>query len=264
MDDTLKIVPVGTVHSLYVDPAANPGLNHMATIEIFPEYVQGLLRIEAHSHLWILSWFHEARRDFLQTAPKRVNANFPECGVFGLRAAGRPNPIGLSLVELVKVENNILHVRNLDAIDGSPVLDIKPYFEHDIIFSPRAPYIRPQNKIMRYRLFFRQAYYHHQEECTDFYVALRMAMAAEEIFGALNYPELRISVKGSGCLADTLQGLFRARLANPARFAYQESTQSIVKWSDGVKELSVRLIGSPGQKELRDLDNNDFMEIKLT
>ncbi|OPX89644.1 MAG: putative tRNA (adenine(37)-N6)-methyltransferase [Pelotomaculum sp. PtaB.Bin104] len=261
--DTLQINPVGIVHSAYDNPATVPMQGNAATIEVFPEYVQALFRIEEHSHLWILSWFHKARRDYLRTVPGRVNPNAPEYGVFGLRASGRPNPIGLSLVELVRVENNILHVRGLDALDGSPVLDIKPYFEHDIIFSPRAPYIRPQDKGMRYRMLFKQAYYHHQEECRDFQLALRMAMVAEEEFGKLNSPDLTVSVEGPGCLADTIQGLSRARLANPARFEYLGSAKSAVNWSNSAKKLSVSLIGNPTEEELLDLDNTDFLEIKL-
>jgi len=261
--DILQINPVGIVHSPYKDPAAVPAQVYTATIEIFPEYVEGLFRIEEHSHLWILSWFHKARRGLLRTVPGRINPNTPEYGVFGMRAAGRPNPVALSLVELIKVENNILHVRGLDAVDGSPVVDIKPYFEHDIIFSPRAPYIRPQDKGMRYRMLFKQAYNHHREECRDFHVALRMAMVAEGEFGKLNSPDLKVSVKGSGCLADTIQGLTRARLANPARFEYVRSTESVVKWSNGAKELSINLIGNPAEEELLDLDNTDFLQINL-
>ena len=113
-----------------------------AQIEIYPEYSDALLRIETNSHLWILSWFHKANRQILQASPHKVNPDLPRHGVFALRAFNRPNPIGLSLVELEKVEGNILHVRGLDAISGTPVLDIKPYFENDIVFSPRTPYIR--------------------------------------------------------------------------------------------------------------------------
>jgi len=261
--DILQITPVGIVHSPYNNPATIPARGHTAAIEVFPEYVQGLLRIEAHSHLWILSWFHKARRDLLRTVPGRVEPYVPEYGVFGLRAAGRPNPIGLSLVELVKAEDNILYVRGLDAIDGSPVADIKPYFEHDIIFSPRAPYLRPKERVMRYRMLLKQAYNHHQEECRDLQLALRMAMVAVDEFGKLNSPELKVSIEGSGCLADTIQGLSRARLANPARFAYQESAKSVVNWSNGTKKLSVSLIGNPAAEELLDLDNTGFLGINV-
>lgn len=259
----IQVNPVGIVHSSYHDPATIPlhGIN--ATIEVFPEYVRGLLRIEEHSHLWILSWFHKARRDLLRTVPGRVNRNAPEYGVFGLRAAGRPNPIGLSLVRLAKVENNILHVNGLDAIDGSPVIDIKPYFEQDIIFSPLTPNILPQDKGARYKRLFKEAYNHHQEDCRDFHLALRIAMAAQDVFSKLNSPDLKVLVKGSGCFADTVQGLFRARLANPARFEYLQSTENAVNLSVGTKEFSVSIVGDPSREELLDLDNIDFLKTQL-
>lgn len=113
-----------------------------AVIEIFPEYAAALDRIDENSHLWILSWFHEARRDVLATSPKRVNPDLPVYGVFALRTPSRPNPIGLSLVRLEAVAGNRLFVSGLDAVNGTAVLDIKPYYEHDIVFfapHPRNP-----------------------------------------------------------------------------------------------------------------------------
>lgn len=261
--DALLVNPVGIVHSSYDDPSTAPPHNINASIEIFPEYAQGLLKIEEHSHLWILSWFHKARRDLLMAMPCRANRSVPEYGVFGLRAAGRPNPIGLSLVKLEKVENNILHVQGLDAIDGTPVIDIKTYFEQDIVFSPLAPYIRPHDKGTRYNRLFKEAYNHHQEECRDFHIALRMAFAAQDVFSKLNSPDLKVSVKGPGCFADTIQGLFRARLANPARFDYKQSTDISLSLSDGTKELSIGIVGTPSQEDLLDLDKTDFLKIQL-
>lgn len=261
--DALLVNPVGIVHSPYHDPSTAPPHSINASIEVFPEYAQGLLKIEEHSHLWILSWFHKARRDLLMAMPRRMNRSVPEYGVFGLRAAGRPNPIGLSLVKLQKVENNILHVQGLDAIDGTPVIDIKTYFEQDIVFSPLAPYIRPHDKGTRYNRLLREAYNHHQEECRGFHLALRMAFAAQDVFSKLNSPDLKVSVKGPGCFADTIQGLFRARLANPARFDYKQSTDIELCLSDGTKELSIRIVGTPSQEELLDLDKTDFLNIQL-
>ena len=260
--ELISISPVGVVHSGYQDPAVVPIEGHQATVEIFPEYVAGLYRIEEHSHLWILSWFHKANRNFLRTTPARVNPNAPEYGVFGLRAAGRPNPIAISLVRLEEVKGNILHVKDLDALDGSPVLDIKPYFENDVVFSPVAPYFRPQKITMRYNLMYKRAFRHHQEECVGMLLALRMAMIAEEYFGRLNYPELKLAVEGSLCLADTLQGLFNARLANPPRFSCQESDQTLVCFRDGPKELTISLNKTPTEKELRDLEQSDFLHVK--
>lgn len=88
-------------------------------------------------------------------------------------------------------------------------------------------------------------------------------MVAQDEFGKLNSPELTVSVKGSRCLADTIQGLSRARLANPARFEYLESAKSVVSWSNGTKKLSISLVRAPAQDELLDLGNINFLEIKL-
>jgi hypothetical protein len=126
-------------------------------------------------------------------------------------------------VRLDSVEGNILQVHNLDAIDGTPVLDIKSYYEQDIIFSPTTPYIRAFDPIMRRNIFLKEAFAHHQEKCPDLFMAIRMALIADEYMGHLNRPDLKLTVIGSPCLADTLQGLSRARLANPPRFAFQEA-----------------------------------------
>ncbi|MGI6487779.1 MAG: tRNA (N6-threonylcarbamoyladenosine(37)-N6)-methyltransferase TrmO [Syntrophothermaceae bacterium] len=221
--EEITLKPVGIVRSEYEDVLGIPIGGNQAIIEVFPEYQEALLRIEANSHLWIISWFHKARREQLSTVPARVNPDLPVYGVFGLRAPARPNPLGLSLVRLEAREGNILRVSGLDAVDGTPILDIKSYFENDIIFSPLTPYIRPQKLAMRREMFMKQALNHHQEECPGLWLGVRMALAAEERLGHLNQPSLRVKTVGTPCLADTIQGLTRARLANPPRFSYQES-----------------------------------------
>jgi len=87
-------------------------------IEVFPEYEGALLRMEEHSHFWILSWFDKARRDLVSVRPERINPDIPEYGVFGIRTPARPNPIALSLVKLDKIERNKLYVIGFDAISG--------------------------------------------------------------------------------------------------------------------------------------------------
>jgi len=257
----ISIEPIGVVHSDYSDPGVVPLEGHQAVVEVFPQYADGLYRIEEHSHLWILSWFHKARRDYLRTVPARVNPDLPQYGVFGLRAAGRPNPIAISLVRLVEVKGNKLHVLDLDALGGSPVLDIKPYFENDVVFSPMAPYFRPKKETMRYNLLHKRAYRHHQEDCDGLLLALRIAMIAEEYFGRLNYPDLKLAVEGAPCLADTLQGLFNARLANPPRFSYKESGDALIRLWDGSQELIISQKDDPTTEELKDLGQCDFLEI---
>ena len=99
-------------------------------IEVFPEFAPALKGIEGFSHLWVIYWFHDndrpESRATLQVHPRRDPAN-PLTGVFATRAPERPNPIGLTACRLLKVKGTDLEVEGLDARDGSPVLDIKPY-----------------------------------------------------------------------------------------------------------------------------------------
>jgi tRNA-Thr(GGU) m(6)t(6)A37 methyltransferase TsaA len=101
-----------------------------AKIRVFPEFCGGLKGIEGFSHLIILYWIHlrdnEAERRTLLVFPRRHRANV-KTGVFACRSPSRPNPIGLCVVELVEVENCVLTVKGLDAFEGSPIVDIKPY-----------------------------------------------------------------------------------------------------------------------------------------
>jgi tRNA-Thr(GGU) m(6)t(6)A37 methyltransferase TsaA len=101
-----------------------------AWLEIYPEYAPGLLGLRNFSHLWVLYWFHEndtpERRQTLQVHPRRDPAN-PLTGVFACRSPERPNLIGFTACRIIKVEGNRVEVANLDAREGSPILDLKPY-----------------------------------------------------------------------------------------------------------------------------------------
>lgn len=104
------------------------------TIGIYPEFCLGLLGVEGYSHLIVLYWMHmrddEENRGMLRVIPRRHEGGPLTC-VFACRSPSRPNPIGLSVVELESVEGCRLRVSGLDAFEGSPIVDIKPY-------SPRA------------------------------------------------------------------------------------------------------------------------------
>ncbi len=266
MTDDLGIIisPIGVVKSETKNLEDIPLPGQPGQIEIFPSYVPALHRIEENSHLWLLLWFHKSDRSCLRTIPRRMSSTLPEYGVFGLRSPNRPNPIALTLVTLDAVDGNMLHVHGLDAIDGTPVLDIKSYYEQDIVFSPTTPYIRALDPIMRRNIFLKQALYHHQEGCPDLFMAIRMALVADDYMGHLNRPDLKLTVKGSPCLADTLQGLSRARLANPPRFNYQETTALPCSvWEDHNHRLQLDArcrLNQAGFTELADesLFNVDF------
>ncbi|MCK9630666.1 MAG: tRNA (N6-threonylcarbamoyladenosine(37)-N6)-methyltransferase TrmO [Methanoregula sp.] len=121
--------PIGTAHSPFSTPGAPPFQSAFSqvegTIEIFPEYREGLMSIEGFSHLIILSCFDRATQRAL-TEQALIDDVAPH-GIFACRHFNRPNPIGISYVELMKVTDGVLQVRGLDLLEGTPVLDIKPY-----------------------------------------------------------------------------------------------------------------------------------------
>jgi tRNA (adenine37-N6)-methyltransferase len=101
-----------------------------AWLEVLPEYAPALKGLQDFSHLWVFYWFHgndnpEERRT-LQVHPRRDSAN-PLTGVFACRAPVRPNLIGFTACRIIKIEGNAVEVADLDAQDGSPILDLKPY-----------------------------------------------------------------------------------------------------------------------------------------
>ena len=128
--DRLKreMVPIGVIHSPYREKGDAPHQGRFSPtkseIEIFPEYSEGLKNIAARPHLIVLYWLDRADRDMLTAIPPDSKK---EHGVFATRSPNRPNPIGLALVDLLGIEGTRLIVRGLDAFDGTPVLDIKPY-----------------------------------------------------------------------------------------------------------------------------------------
>jgi tRNA-Thr(GGU) m(6)t(6)A37 methyltransferase TsaA len=110
-------------------------------IVIHNELAEALEGIEDFSHLFVLFWLHEIsseERKTLKVHP-RGRKDLPLLGVFATRTNLRPNPVGLTLVELVKVEGNVLTVRGLDAFDGTPVLDVKPFDSWDMAKDARVP-----------------------------------------------------------------------------------------------------------------------------
>ena len=126
---TFQATPIGIVHSPYTEPAGTPIQGAFApevegTIEIFEEFSEGLADLDGFSHIWLLYQFHRSSGYRLRVVPFMDDS---ERGLFATRAPRRPNPIGLSLLRLLKVEGCVLHVAELDILDGAPVLDIKPY-----------------------------------------------------------------------------------------------------------------------------------------
>jgi tRNA-Thr(GGU) m(6)t(6)A37 methyltransferase TsaA len=135
MNMEISYRPIGIVHSPFKDVEGMPiqpaGASQIhGWIEISPEFVEGLKDLEGFSHIILLYHFHRVQEAELTVIP--FMDSWPH-GVFATRAPRRPNPIGLSIVKLLRVEGNILYVENVDILDGTPLLDIKPYvpdFDH--------------------------------------------------------------------------------------------------------------------------------------
>lgn len=96
-----------------------------ATIIIDPAFIQGIKDIEAGSEMLLFTWLHKADRKVIQTKP-RNDPNAPDTGVFSTRSPDRPNPIGMHKVKVMAIENDIIKVEALEALDQTPVIDIKP------------------------------------------------------------------------------------------------------------------------------------------
>jgi len=121
--------PIGIIHSPFnnleempIQPssdASRPG-----TVEIYPEFVEGLKDLEGFSHLYLIYHLHKVNKSRLVVTPFLDKEPH---GIFATRAPSRPNPIGLSLVKIVGLEGNLIHVDQVDVLDGTPLLDIKPY-----------------------------------------------------------------------------------------------------------------------------------------
>ncbi len=264
MREDIVLKPIGIVLGEVEEPIDMPLGGLPAVVEVYPEYQKALKGIGENSHVWILSWFHKAPRDTLLTTPFKVNTDLAEFGVFALRSYGRPNPIGLSLAELIAIDGNRVYVKSLDAVGGTPVLDIKPYYENDIVFSPDTPYIKAKNREMRLKIMSRHARTHHRENCNDLHVAVRMAAIAEDNLGKVNSSEVSVFVEGSGCLADCLQGLTRGRIAAPPRFDYLISDEECgSKWKKGDQTLIIKAKKDFNPDDIMLLDDEALFHIEL-
>jgi tRNA-Thr(GGU) m(6)t(6)A37 methyltransferase TsaA len=128
-DAQYELTPIGTVRSPLTDRASAPKQGHEGSPDAWLEFVPGVLEglddIRTGDQVIVLTWLDRARRDVLRTHPRDDLAN-PEVGVFSTRSPDRPNPIGLHVVEVLARDDRRLQVRNLEALDGTPVIDLKP------------------------------------------------------------------------------------------------------------------------------------------
>lgn len=131
---------IATVRSRFTNEVRVSRRDIVAEIIVREDLAAALTGLEEWSHLIVLFWMDQiAGKPVPLTTHPRHRTDLPEVGVFSARGRERPNPIGLAVVELLKREKNILTVKALDAYDGTPVLDIKPYDAFDAVTELRAP-----------------------------------------------------------------------------------------------------------------------------
>jgi tRNA-Thr(GGU) m(6)t(6)A37 methyltransferase TsaA len=126
---SITYTPIGIIHSPFHDPVGMPiqppgARGIRGTVEIFPPYRDGLRDLAGFSHVILVYHFHRSRPGPLVVRPYLDRTDH---GVFATRAPARPNPIGISIVRLISIHEGILTVEDVDVLDGTPLLDVKPY-----------------------------------------------------------------------------------------------------------------------------------------
>ncbi len=126
---TITYKPIGIIRTPFKEPKGTPiqaseGCGVKGTVEIFPEYSEGLKDLEDFSHVILIYHFHMSKTARLLVKPF---LDEKQHGIFAIRGPSRPNPIGLSVVRLEKIEKNVLHIQDIDIVDETPLLDVKPY-----------------------------------------------------------------------------------------------------------------------------------------
>ena len=130
-----EVTPIGKVESELIDPASAPKQGDEGAPDAWlvfePAVVEALDGIRAGDEVIVLTWLHRAHRDVLRVHP-RGDVSRAQQGVFSTRSPHRPNPIGLHRVEVVSIDGARIRVRSLEAVDGTPILDVKPVLSSDV------------------------------------------------------------------------------------------------------------------------------------
>jgi tRNA-Thr(GGU) m(6)t(6)A37 methyltransferase TsaA len=216
----MELKQIGVVRSEIKKRDDMPVYGVNAEVEIFEEFAPALSGIDGNSHVILLCWLHEADRNVLKAVPRKISTSLPEQGVFSLRSPARPNPISVTVVKMHRRYGKYLFLSNVDTIDGTPVLDIKPYqVGWDCIFSAKNPDRSEKIKKMMPQDYkeslVREAMNFHGERCTGLATAIRMGTVANLILGCdLRNDEVGIIIGKNPCISDALIGITSARLGN--------------------------------------------------
>ncbi len=245
--------PIGRVVSQYRRRKGVPRLGGPAAVELFPEFEPGLHRLEKHSHLWVLAWLDQAERNILQVIPRGIpeRSDAHLHGVFAVRSPVRPNPIGLTLGRILRVAGPRIEFDRLDFLDGTPVIDLKPYFlSRDAVYAARNQQIgRPADRQALRESLRMQAVNFHGEDgpelelAVDIYTDFRA-----EVLDYVEPGDLRVTVPlGRPVLIDAFIGMTRC---TPGRGTLQFGASAEVAFGYEGGAALYRLLPAHGFRRL--------------
>ncbi len=243
-----EISPIGVVLSDSKDTFNIPTEGVSAKIKVFKRYAEALKGIRDYSHLLVICWLHLADtaeyRSILKVRPVRIDPDLPETGVFAGRTPIRPNPLSLTVVRLRSVHENILSVDDLDVVDGTPVIDIKPYSPAtDCIHSAKSrPLSVRKHKERLTRTFFRQAVNFHGMACPGVALGVRMVIETLVRMGIDDEKDRSIVVRAEkdGCVLDAVEAVTGATVGN-GRLTLACSDKISLTFSTGKGERALRV-----------------------
>ena len=249
----MELRKIGVVRSSFKDRKAVSWYGGAAAVELLPEFADGLLHIGKHSHLWVFVWLDEAERDLLQLVPRGVEDRGQDSfhGVFGLRSPARPNPIGLTLARVLHIAGTTIEFDRLDFKDGTPVIDMKPYFaSRDLVFSATNEQIGslPDRSTLRQSLLIQAVNFHGS---TSAEIELAVNILTDYRADVLQMVEpkgLKVMVPvGRPQIVDAFMGMTRARLGlgtlsfgdpNVVRLESEAACMEYELLEDGFRALS--------------------------
>lgn len=201
------------MHSPIVKPEDMPFEGVISKLEVFEEFADALDGIDEYSHIIVLLYYHQAQRGTLKVKPKRGRMGIPEKGVFATRSPARPNPIGLNVVKVLSRDKSTLTVDSLDAVDDTPIVDIKPYLSScDCVFSAKSGdrfeviQKMPRDEVLMSML--REASNFHGDTCAGVAIGVRIVYKAYEILKYdLRCRDLKIISGARACITDGVQAL---------------------------------------------------------
>jgi tRNA (adenine37-N6)-methyltransferase len=139
----VQISPIGYVATNYASPGVTPpqsseNAQERAQVVLYEQYAEGLIGLDGYSHIWLVTWLHSQDADEaaqLQCVPRGRRDGQPR-GVFATRSPNRPSRLGMSLVRLLEISGNVVHFQGVDLVNGTPVLDIKPWVRSTDVAQP--------------------------------------------------------------------------------------------------------------------------------